>query len=643
MKRKIILSLILLLFVSVMNAQEKQNLKVLYVGGNNSDWEESTPEKIQERHNAFVSYLNDYFAEVSYLKSNEYKPELSAGYDVTILDGTLPQVQPAIWRKHPSGEEKYFNRRSPLTEDYNYPTILIGESAERNTRAIGCKIDWYCLCLDANAYGMDLEHQIFKGPFKTEITLTSQPVPEGAKQYEALYRTGNLPDMLQMWKVQTKGYMTDKGFKVGLVSRPAGFLDSPEAEIISGGVSQKSADAIAIGRHANFFFWGFSASPAYMTDEAKDVFANAVVYTSTLKGERIIARRYYDRAATKKYAHEKMALVSEEGYKAVVEDGKKSFERNAQIKRDALAKKEKGETLNRIEEAYLKMNLPDSYTPPTKAEYIKNQARMKGMDFGESFKSYHKYMEENYPYFYGAEMFYNLIIDEDVKSLKCANSDKKLLDKAISLLEKGKSAEDIAKAQRILDRYTLCTFEKPAEWRNWYETYKDKLFFTEAGGFVFLVNDKDPEVPGNNYKEKKLYLAFRDMEIGATSHAEPVKVAAKHITIDGGRQYLIVKMKIEEGYHVYATAGSEHPFIPCKVDLELPAGYKIESEMEIPASDFYANDGTTIYKGEVKFVLPIIGDDKEGIKVNIEYQCCDVNICMAPVKSVIEVPSVKIK
>ena len=33
----------LLLFVSVMNAQEKQNLKVLYVGGNNSDWEESTP------------------------------------------------------------------------------------------------------------------------------------------------------------------------------------------------------------------------------------------------------------------------------------------------------------------------------------------------------------------------------------------------------------------------------------------------------------------------------------------------------------------------------------------------------------------------------------------------------------------------
>ena len=99
MKRKLFLSLMLLLFVSIMNAQQKQNLKVLYVGGNNSDWEESTPEKIQERHNAFVSYLNDYFAEVSYLKSNEYKPELSAGYDVTILDGTLPQVQPAIWRK----------------------------------------------------------------------------------------------------------------------------------------------------------------------------------------------------------------------------------------------------------------------------------------------------------------------------------------------------------------------------------------------------------------------------------------------------------------------------------------------------------------------------------------------------------------
>lgn len=36
-----------------------------------------------------------------------------------------------------------------------------------------------------------------------------------------------------------------------------GFEDSPEAEVISSGVCAKSLDAVAIGRHGNFFHWGF--------------------------------------------------------------------------------------------------------------------------------------------------------------------------------------------------------------------------------------------------------------------------------------------------------------------------------------------------------------------------------------------------
>ena len=74
--------------------------------------------------------------------------------------------------------------------------------------------------------------------------------------------------------------------RVGMVSRPGGFEDSPEAEIISGGVSGKTWDAVAIGRHGNFLHWGFAASPDDMTGEARDVFANAVVYMPVLPAKR---------------------------------------------------------------------------------------------------------------------------------------------------------------------------------------------------------------------------------------------------------------------------------------------------------------------------------------------------------------------
>ena len=46
---------------------------------------------------------------------------------------------------------------------------------------------------------------------------------------------------------------------------------------------------MAIGRHGNFLHWGFAALSDDMTDEARDVFANAVVYIAGFAG-RIITR-----------------------------------------------------------------------------------------------------------------------------------------------------------------------------------------------------------------------------------------------------------------------------------------------------------------------------------------------------------------
>ena len=61
----------------------------------------------------------------------------------------------------------------------------------------------------------------------------------------------------------------------------------------------KTWDAVAIGRHGNFLHWGFAASPDDMTEEARDVFANAVVYIAGFAGQTPVARKYNDRIITR--------------------------------------------------------------------------------------------------------------------------------------------------------------------------------------------------------------------------------------------------------------------------------------------------------------------------------------------------------
>jgi hypothetical protein len=80
---------------------------------------------------------------------------------------------------------------------------------------------------------------------------------------------------MTVWKLQTKDYPeTDPGLVSGLY----GFNDSPDAEVFARGTAGKGPDTVPLGRHANFFLWGFSAPPADMTPAAKRLFVNAVCY-----------------------------------------------------------------------------------------------------------------------------------------------------------------------------------------------------------------------------------------------------------------------------------------------------------------------------------------------------------------------------
>lgn len=629
--KKILLSIVAVgLAGSLAFAAKKQPLKVLYVGGMTDMYQVAPEQKdaaVKERTEAFKNMLEDYFTSVTAVNGAEYTADMSKGYDVTILDGNPKPIRPRVVEKDANGNITKYERAQYLPNDYDCATVTIGQIGENVGRAYGSKNDWYCLCLDAQAHSWVKDHPIFKGPFKVKLNVEKCPTPSDAYHY-AYYYDGEMPDELPMWRVQTKGYKTDKGFSIGMVARPWGYTDSPDAEYISSGVCAKTLDAVAIGRHGNFLHWGFAASPLYMTQEGKDVFANAVVYISKFNGKKPLARKFNDRIATREYLKEISYLVTKDSYEDRMKSDREWNEQSKAEYKAAMAKKEKGETLSDREKETLKYGEPGEFKPTPYEDYVKRYAKNFFPMLGTDEKAYAQYFKDNYDYFY-SEGFYNIFLDEDVKAWGIPNYKHELLDKAITSLEQGKETD---RANRVLARYTMADFQTPAEWRKWYETYKDKMFFTESGGWKFLINEEG-NVPGNDYFEyRKRVEENKSASTGTeTSDANPVVASANIISDTRDNRQLVVKFKIHPGYHIYADVAGDDPYIPTAVNIALPQGLTA-GEWQISRPGRFGETGTTIHETEATYTCPLDGNGSGPITCTVSYQVCDSHICMPPVK-----------
>lgn len=616
-------------------AQKKQDLKILYVGGSsNYDTIGDKPDSLlvarsaKERMTSFEKMLKRYFKTVKVVEGKDYRQQMSDNYDVTVFDGFFPAIRKKEYLYDDNGQVKDVIPAAYFTEDFDRPAITIAELGEDLGRSLGLKSDWYCLCLDADAHSWVENHPIFKGPFPVKLNVSLQPTPAAAKEY-AKMSAEVLPDSIPMWKVQNKGYITDKGFRLGMVSRPNGYGD-PDDEVISGGVSAKSIDAVALARHANFFHWGFSASPADMTPEGRQVFANAIVYISKFAGQRPVARKMDERITTrdKNFLKRMKYVLSKECWEDYCKTNNEYNQQMEGMKKEALVKKTKGEKLSQLEEISL------VYQPmknPSYAEFLKQREPEMYHFFGEETVLYERYYEISYPYFYAQG--FKLVVDEDARELGIANNDKRLLDTAIRMLEEG---NDVEKANRILHRYTLCRFDTPAEWRKWYDTYQDKLFFSEGGGFLWLVNTQDKTVPGNDYHVLDTVSVSKTEDSSSvkneTDDKNPVLIEGKLKALENGKQELTIRMKIHPGYHIYAKVSDKDPYIPTTFDFQLPEGWKQEGEMQLPSFTKLDDNGTTVYTGKCVFRQTFEGKGNGEIKCMIRYQCCDNTICFPPVE-----------
>lgn len=475
-----------------------------------------------------------------------------------------------------------FDAKVSLPYDFSRPAVLIAQNAPLIGESVGLKTDWYCLCLREFALNVKKEHPIFQGP--VQVMLTMEKVRNSETIYN--YVNGNgIPLEIPMWRVEQNRY---EQYRIGMVSHGDGFEDSPDAEFISGGRSLKSIDAVAIGRHGNYLMWGFAASPRYMTDEAKRVFVNAICYINKFSGKTPIARKFEKGVTTKKQIHDNLYVLSKKAYRTYVKRmmnmGKTCLTRDNFIKE------------------YLH---PDLYAK-----------------FNGSIKSCRKFLKENMDFFYGKN--YSFVVDDDVKKLAVNNESVSLLATCISNWKRG---YDVELSKRILERYTLENFQTVDGWEKWFAENKSKLFFSEACGYKFIVNDYE--------KSQFFRVNERENTSAALSQNEPVKFQIKLVNRVSRKGEIQIVGEIMEGFHIYAINQGNIPFIATKIEFILPEGINLVGELKDSSSlPMKGEDNIAVYEDRVVFKQNYEGHafslNSKGI-CRITYQCCNNDICMPPV------------
>ena len=360
-----------------------------------------------------------------------------------------------------------------------------------------------------------------------------------------------------------------------------------------------------------------------MTEEAKSVLANAIVYIAQFKGETPIARGYRD-MITRDAVGSFIFAATGKAYQESLKFQERVNKEMEELKIKAQEKKDRGEKLEKYEEYQLNWQSPK---PATYKEYLQKEFGDLYLLYGTDENGYIDYYKNNLPYLMPKGLDWEFIIDEDARTLGIPNNDIRLLDKAISLWE---TSTDEHKAQRLLNRYTLCRFETPEEWRIWFEVNKSRLFFTESGGWIFMVNARDKNEPSNNYNvwEKRKQSEITQTQMEETDERNPVKVSATIEELPNGNHQIVIRMKLHKGFHIYTHIAQGDPFLATKIEFQLPPDTETIGDLQLPNGKAYSSAGTIICEDEAIFRQEITR--KKSVTCIVTYQCCNDQICMPP-------------
>ncbi len=165
---------------------------------------------------------------------------------------------------------------------------------------------------------------------------------------------------------------------------------------------------------------------------------------------------------------------------------------------------------------------------------------------------------------------------------------------------------------------------------------RDKIFFTEAGGWLYLINTHDKSIPGNDYRVKEQQQEEKKLKL-TTDDKNPVAIEAGVENLPNGNKCIAVRVKIHTNYHIYGIVASVDPYIPTELKIEIPQGYQKVGELQKPSFKALNDAGTTIYEDEVVFRQEIKGTGSGKVTCTMTYQCCDNHICFPPTEKKMEV------
>jgi hypothetical protein len=194
------------------------------------------------------------------------------------------------------------------------------------------------------------------------------------------------------------------------------------------------------------------------------------------------------------------------------------------------------------------------------------------------------------------------------------------------MLERGDRPEQ---ALRILRRYTTEDRADAAGWRAWLEANRSRLFFTDVGGFKFLIAPDSlarPPAPAPGPPRGP----DAEHPVVAAAELSPARVKA------GDSLSVVVRVAMAPAWHIYAVGGSRGPGVPTTLELRLPEGIEAEGEWAYP-EPVRGTDGQMVHEGTVEFRrrLRAGADAAPGpIVVTCEfgYQACDPSSCRPPTR-----------
>jgi hypothetical protein len=234
------------------------------------------------------------------------------------------------------------------------------------------------------------------------------------------------PDKMKVWRVQNIGQRSGS-----VVARAYGFADSPDAEaLVKGFNTGKEYGAVGIGRHGNFLQWGYSASPSKMTEAGKKLFLNCICYIHRFDGQAPLIR-----------------IASSDRLNAL----------------------RLGAIITRISG-----DKQEFFTRTFPAELWEK--------YGTDPDGLVKYYRENLEFIYRDRAF---LIDSELKSLGLdSNRSLDSLERLIGFLQDESNADT---SRLLLTRYTNQSFQNAEDWKQWFENNRDRIFFSDVGGYKFLV------------------------------------------------------------------------------------------------------------------------------------------------------------